>query len=186
MPGIFKRAFLMLVMLILSLATPLSAPIAQTAGQEPLHRLADLLDQRLELGVEVARAKWNSGQPIQDTVREQAVIEATVARALEIGIEAGLARQLITDQITASRLLQQALHDEWRRTGQPPFTDAADLRRDLRPKFDALGPELLRALKDAEARLQTATGRAAMRSAGAEAMAHRPEAVRERALALFQ
>lgn len=178
----FRRAFLVLVML----SMPLAMPPAGVAGQEPLQHLAGLLERRLELGVEVARAKWNSGQPIQDIVREQAVIEATVARASAIGVDAALARNLITDQIAASRLLQQGLHDEWRRAGQPPFPDAADLRRDLRPKFDALGSELLSALRDAEAQLRTQAGRSAMHAAGMAALAHRPEPVRERALALFR
>ena len=168
------------------LALPLAGLPAGAAGQEPLQRLAGLLEQRLELGVEVARAKWNSGQPIQDEVREQAVIEATVDRAAALGIDVALARSLITDQIAASRLLQEGLHEEWRRTGQQPFPDAADLRRDLRPKFDALGGELLSVLKEAEPLLRTGDGRAAMHATGLSAMAHRPEPVRTRALALFR
>lgn len=176
----FRRILLLLAMLAMA-GTP-----AWASGQEPLPRLAGLLDLRLELGVAVARAKWNSGQPIQDVEREQAVIEATVTQALETGIDAGLARALITDQIAASRLLQEGLHDEWRRAGQKPFPDAADLRRDLRPKFDALGAELLSVLREAEPQLRTEAGRAAMHAAGLSAMAQRPEPVRARALALFR
>ena len=177
-----NRALLALAIL----ALPLAGLSAGAAGQDSLQRLASLLEQRLDLGVEVARAKWNSSQPIRDEVREQAVIEATVGRAAALGIDVALARSLITDQIAASRLLQEELHEEWRRIEQQPFPDAADLRRDLRPKFDALGGDLLSVLKEAEPLLRTGEGRAAMHVAGLSVMAHRPEAVRARALALFR
>ncbi|MBU0724113.1 MAG: gamma subclass chorismate mutase AroQ [Alphaproteobacteria bacterium] len=156
------------------------------AGETELSRLAGLLDQRLALGVEVARTKWNSGQPIQDVPREEAVIKATVTRAGELGIDPALARDIITAQIAASRVLQEGLHRDWKAAGQGRFADALDLGRDLRPKFDAMGRDLLAALKEAESVLKTDAGRSAMIQAGTEAMAGRPQAVRDTALAVFR
>ncbi|KZD08560.1 gamma subclass chorismate mutase AroQ [Oceanibaculum pacificum] len=165
-----------------------AAPLTQPAPspEDAPGRLAAVLDRRLALGVEVARAKWNSGQPIQDVPREQAVIEATVNRATAEGIDPALARAVIVAQIAASRALQESLHADWKAAGQGRFADALDLGRDLRPQFDALGSDLLAALKDAEPALATPAGRRAMLEAGDRFMALRPAAARAAALAPFR
>jgi chorismate mutase len=171
---------------LLALFLPLIPVTDAAAGDEPLRRLAVLLDERLELGIEVANAKWNSGQPIQDPPRERIVIDATVARAAELGIDRELAHRVIVAQIDASRALQSSLHEQWRTAGRGRFDDALDLGRDIRPRFDDLGPRLLVALAAAEQSLATAAGRAQFLRIGFEVLGRWPEPVRASTLAAFE
>jgi len=172
---------------LLALLLPsLLAMTGAAAGEEPLRRLAVLLDERLELGIEVAKAKWNSGQPIQDPSRERIVIDATVARAAELGIDRGFAHRVIAAQIDASRTLQAGLHEQWRAAGRGRFDDALDLGKDIRPRFDDLGPRLLAALAAAEPSLATAAGRGRFLRIGVERLGRWPEPVRNATLAAFE
>jgi chorismate mutase len=114
--------------------------------QAALKQLLILVDQRLAVAPLVAKAKWNSGAPIDDPAREKLILDAVSTQAMEAGIDVKFARELFQSQFDAGKLIQQKLHEQWRLAGQPHFADAPDLGRDVRPVLDRLSPQILATL----------------------------------------
>ncbi len=108
--------------------------------------LIDIVLQRLSVADKVALSKWDSGKPVEDLVREQAVIETTQRDAIHYGLDAHQASRFIADQIEASKLIQYALLAAWRRTGTAPTTPREDLVNTIRPQLDRLQTQLLQRL----------------------------------------
>lgn len=129
-------------------AKALPEPVPVAAG---LPGLLQLMDQRLALAPEVARAKWNRrGTPagaIEDPVRELAIIADIRERARTAGLPEDWAVAFFRAQIEAGKDIQRRLFARWEGSRQGDFADAADLARDLRPRFDALSVSLLAALR---------------------------------------
>ena len=138
------------ILLCLLLGACQGMPLRQAGAgqdQEAIRTLLTLIDQRLALAPLVARAKWNSGAPIDDPQRERQILDAVAQQALHAGVDPAYARRFFQDQFDAGKTLQRALHAQWRRTNQPRFDDVPDLARDVRPVLDRLTPQLIDALK---------------------------------------
>ncbi|HUN90981.1 MAG TPA: gamma subclass chorismate mutase AroQ [Burkholderiaceae bacterium] len=118
--------------------------------------LRELVDARLLLAPDVARAKWTRHEAIEDVAREQAVIEAAGRQAAAFGLPRARVEAFFRAQVEASKTIQRALFARWTSQGQGGFADAPDLAAALRPQFDRLTPRLLRALADADAALRDA------------------------------
>lgn len=108
--------------------------------------MGQLVRERLDLARPVALAKLYARAPIEDRVRERAVLDGVRAQAHAYGVEPERATRFFRDQIEASKLAQAAWQREWHRQGAP-FDPRPNLARDVRPKLDRLTPELLRALR---------------------------------------
>ena len=130
---------------------PRSAPEPTTANatnaETHLRELCTLIAQRLELMPGVARAKWNRKLPITDLKREQALLEKMVADGVVGGLPAEFVTSFFQAQMTAARLVQERAFAEWTTQQHPPFPDAPDLERDIRPRIDDLNRQMLAALK---------------------------------------
>jgi chorismate mutase len=137
-------------------ATTASFTAADTATVD---RLLGLIKERLEVAPEVARNKWNTRGPIEDLPRERQIIDGVTRRAPEFGLEPKVAEAFFAGQIEASKVVQRALHAEWKARRQFPFPKVADLARDIRPVLDRLTPAMMRALADAVPVLQRPGGR---------------------------
>lgn len=136
----------------ISLALLLTANIAPTivmaatfSGPNEVARVFDLMQQRLAIMRSVAAWKYANDVPITDAVREHQVLDATVARARQLGIEDEPARALYSLQIRMARDVQEHFISAWKARGG---SDAAvhDLKAELRPELDRLGAELLQAI----------------------------------------
>jgi chorismate mutase len=108
--------------------------------------LLDLMNERLKLMRNVAKAKWNTHAKIEDPAREAALLKEMASAGREHGLDPALSTAFFAAQIDAAKLLQTDAFKEWTTAGQGPLLDAPDLKRDVRPKIDALGPKLLAAL----------------------------------------
>ena len=76
-----------------------------TAGGADLDRLIELVILRLALAQDVAAAKYGSGAPIDDPIRELEILESA-ARALSApGFDQRLGILLVRDQIEASKVI---------------------------------------------------------------------------------
>jgi chorismate mutase len=146
----FGRALLACSIILLSGCTHLKSSTTAIGG------LLELVDQRLALATEVARSKWNSGAPVEDLPREQAIIDAIGREAPRYGLTAATAMEFFRAQIEASKIAQNAQLAAWRVAAQPAFADAPDLQRDIRPQLDRLTPALLAALAQTLSTLGTA------------------------------
>lgn len=127
----------------------LLAPLAHAYTIEEIARadaLLALMDQRLRISDQVARAKWNSGAPIEDFEREKAVKAAFVTEGMRRGGDALVMGPFMEAQIEASKVRQRELFRRWRDERQPPFSDAPDLAKEIRPRLDDLSGKLLATL----------------------------------------
>jgi chorismate mutase len=109
--------------------------------------LVSLTRRRLELGEQVAAAKFGSGQPIEDPEREAMVLRDVARRAAEIGLDPEVGTSYFLTQIDASKRLQRRLHTMWRERpdSRPDFSPNLDA--EVRPELDRLTGEILLALK---------------------------------------
>ena len=110
---------------------------------EPLRRL---MDQRLALMPEVARYKWNAKSAIEDLPREKIIIDGLKAEALALGVPDAWAEKFFRAQIEAAKVIQREHFERWQRQGAQKLADAQDLATVIRPRLDALTPQLLREL----------------------------------------
>ncbi|MES2106936.1 MAG: gamma subclass chorismate mutase AroQ [Pseudomonadota bacterium] len=131
-----------------------AAPPLQAAGpaETATHMLA-LINQRLAVAPLVAQSKWNSGAAIDDPLREKQILGDIALKAEQEGLDTALARDFFQSQFDAGKLVQAQLHARWRQQQLPPFRQAPDLARDVRPVLDRLTPELIATLKTLQTHL---------------------------------
>ena len=101
--------------------------------------------KRLAISEAVARNKYSSGKPVQDTPREQALLDSMGERAGQYGLTPAQARTFFRIQIEAGKLVQTALLARWAREGSAPG-EPVDLSTRLRPALDKLGTSLMQDL----------------------------------------
>lgn len=118
---------------------------AEFAGSGEVNHVLGLIDQRLELMRSVAAWKRVNNVPVSDPAREQQVLDATVAEAQRLGIDAAPARELFALQIRMARDVQEHFMSVWQTLGWSS-EPVRDLNKDLRPELDRLGGEMLHAI----------------------------------------
>ena len=120
-----------------------AALLLLSPSEANVDRLLLLLQTRLTVSEDVARAKRASGAAVEDRFREEAVLDAVAKAAPQSGVKPGEARRLFLAQIEASKAAQSRMLEVWR--GLAPFPTAPDLAKDVRPRLDALTPAILAA-----------------------------------------
>ena len=113
-----------------------------------LERLLNSVEQRLDVAEAVALTKWDSGQPVQASEREQQVVANARTHALRFGVDGQRAAAFFTDQIEANKLLQYSALSRWHAAGSAPATPRIDLATQLRPQLDQLQKVLLSQLAE--------------------------------------
>lgn len=156
--GYLSRFFqgCMLALFLAGCQSPNAMPEAQR--HEDVERLLVLIEQRLEVAPMVARAKWNSGAPIDDPVREKQILDGlmqTLDAAGKLDDESkSFMRRFFQSQFDAGKILQHSLHTQWRKEKLPPFAQVPDLKRDIRPILDRLTPQMIAAVTPVHAALR--------------------------------
>lgn len=153
-----------LALLLTALLAPACATTTAITGHDAaaLDRLVALILERLAVAPDVARTKWNTKAPIEDLTRERQIISAVGAGAGGYNLPRETAERVFQGQIEASKIIQTAMHEEFRSAHQMPFATVVDLDRKIRPVLDRLTPEMMRALADALPTLQRPGGRKAL------------------------
>ncbi len=105
-----------------------------------------MIDERLALVVEVARAKWNTQAAIEDLAREQALLQSLRERASAMGVSAIAVERFFGAQIEAAKILQRELFVRWRQQQRGQFPGVADLAQDIRPQIDRVTSRMLEVL----------------------------------------
>jgi chorismate mutase-like protein len=139
----FSRRLLLAGAAALILTRSTAAPLA---GKDRLMTLVGLMRQRLDLMVEVARSKWNTGTSVEDLAREKSLADDVAGLAPRYGLNRLLAATFFRAQIEAAKLVESAFIARWTLAHAKAFADAADQRAVIRPKIDRLTEELLAAL----------------------------------------
>lgn len=113
----------------------------------PFGRLTGGVIRRLEIAREVAWAKAQTGAPVLDEEREKAVLAALVKQGEAAGLPKERVERFFGAQIAASREAQIEWLAGWEtRTKERPKAVPMDLKREIRPRLDAVGAELIAAL----------------------------------------
>jgi chorismate mutase len=132
------------------IAVTSGSSVALADGDDtPFTNLIALSSQRLALAEPVARWKWVHHEPITDQPREAALLAGIYNRAKSAGIDPAFAQLFFRDQIEASKDVQNALFNNWRKLRAPEGTPP-DLAHDTRPKLDRVTNALLSALAGVE------------------------------------
>lgn len=121
------------------------AAAAEFAGEREVQNVFGLINQRLQLMPAVAAWKRANNVAVSDPAREQQVLDATVAEAQRLGIDAASARELFALQIRMARDVQEHFMATWKKQGATT-EKVRDLNKELRPELDRLGGEMLRAI----------------------------------------
>ncbi|GGU75658.1 chorismate mutase [Streptomyces albospinus] len=123
------------------------APVAATAPApyDRLRLLAALSEERLATADPVAAAKWGTGSPIDDPVRERQVLDAVAAQARQLGADPAATLRIFRDQIEASKLVQRGLHRRWAADPSQAPTTRPDLA-EVRKEINRINGELVRAI----------------------------------------
>lgn len=127
-----------------------STPVSATTVAPGLSSLTELFAERLLLADKVAAAKYGSGAPIDDPVRERQILDDVAARAAQLGLDPEAVTAVFRDQIEANKLVQRSLHARWDARPEERPTERPDLVKEVRPQLDRITTELLASLRDAE------------------------------------
>ncbi|GAB7040169.1 MULTISPECIES: gamma subclass chorismate mutase AroQ [Catenuloplanes] len=120
-------------------ASPAHHPVV---GRE-LTGLVGLVAERILIGDKVAAAKFGTTAPIEDPVREQAVLDQAAALAVENGIDARETVAFFRAQIEASKVVQRGLFDRWTAHPEQAPTERPDLATEVRPQLDRITIEFI-------------------------------------------
>ncbi|MFD2466858.1 gamma subclass chorismate mutase AroQ [Amycolatopsis silviterrae] len=115
--------------------------MAETGGSLPA-----LVLRRLAISEQVAAAKFGTGRPVDDPVREQRELARVRDRAREIGLDPDRAAGFLADQIAASKQVQHRLFAHWTAHPGDRPTGGPDLSV-LRAELDGLTVALLDQLR---------------------------------------
>jgi chorismate mutase len=117
-----------------------------SADSPALAPLLDVIEHRLNLAEAVALHKWDQGQPVQATEREQQVLARVRLAAHVYLLAPERAEAFFADQIEANKLVQYSLLSRWHQLGMAPDTPRQDLQQQVRPQLDELQATLLEKL----------------------------------------
>ena len=124
-----------------------TAPASATAASS-LGALTELFAERLLLADKVAAAKYGTGSPIDDPVRERQILDDVAARAAGLGLDPDSVTAVFRDQIEANKLVQRGLYARWDAHPDERPTERPDLAKEVRPALDLITTRLLAALQE--------------------------------------
>ncbi|MGW0534067.1 chorismate mutase [Streptomyces sp. NPDC003032] len=122
-----------------------AATAASTGPYAPLRPLADLSAQRLATADLVAAAKYGTGGPIDDPVREKQVLDAVAQEAREIGGDPEATVRIFRDQIEANKMVQRGLFRRWDADPSQVPKERPDLA-EVREKINRVNGRLVRGI----------------------------------------
>ncbi|MFD9542121.1 gamma subclass chorismate mutase AroQ [Streptomyces sp. NPDC060022] len=93
----------------------------------------------------VAAAKWGTGSPVDDPVREKQVLDTAARQARQAGADPGATVRIFRNQIEANKLVQRALHRSWDANPAGAPTDRPDLT-EVREEINRANAGLVRAI----------------------------------------
>lgn len=140
------RAAVVAVSLTLMPVLPADATTArydvQVVPGSPLLPFARAAADRVLLADKVAAAKYGTPAPIDDPVREKAILDAVAAKSREWGIDPEASVRIFRDQIEANKLVQREWYRRWDSGQAEPPAERPDLAQ-IRPLIDKLNAVLL-------------------------------------------
>lgn len=125
-----------------------SPPPHTVVGARSLTELTNLFAERLLVADKVAAAKYGTAVPIDDPVREKAILDDVAARAVGLGLDPDDVTAVFRDQIEANKLVQRGLYARWDAHPEERPVERPDLVTEVRPVLDRITTRLLNALQE--------------------------------------
>jgi chorismate mutase len=100
--------------------------------------------QRLALGEDVAIAKFASGRPVDDPIRERKILDSVARRLTGPRAFSQVGMQFFRDQIEANKVLQRGLLEHWNDHPNELPALTRDLAAEVRPRLDYITEQMLR------------------------------------------
>ena len=126
------------VLLLAALVTGCTAPQGE---------LAKLAEQRLAMSRDIAWAKHSADLPVYDPQRETAILQTMMTAGQQQGLSPDVVRRFFASEMEASRRVQWAWIEAWRKNREPAPTGVArDLGAYLRPQIDDINSRQIRAM----------------------------------------
>jgi chorismate mutase len=123
---------------------PISGCVPRPARMGSGDALAGLAVRRLALANDVAAAKFSSGQPIEDPVRERMILHSVSCALKDTGRYQELGMRFFRDQIEANKIIQHGLHQQWHDHAEELPATHRDLAAELRPELDSITTQMIR------------------------------------------
>ncbi len=122
--------------------------VAALAGcMTPQGELQALAGQRLAMSPDIAWAKHSADLPVYDPQRETAILQAVMAAGTQQGLDPDTVRRFFAAEMEASRRVQWAWIEAWRKNlAPPPDGTARDLGAYLRPQIDNINQRQIQAM----------------------------------------
>ena len=113
----------------------------------PQGELASLAEQRLGMSRDIAWAKHSADLPVYDPQRETAILHTMMAAGQQQGLAPDTVRRFFAAEMEASRRIQWAWIEAWRKElAAPPEHPAVDLGAYLRPQLDEINQRQIHAM----------------------------------------
>jgi chorismate mutase len=123
------------------------APALLAGCMSPQGELASLAEQRLGMSRDIAWAKHSADLPVYDPQRETAILQTMMATGQQQGLAPDTVRRFFAAEMEASRRIQWAWIEAWRKNlAAPPERPADDLGAYLRPQLDEINQRQIRAM----------------------------------------
>lgn len=94
-------------------ARPTTAAAAPPAAEQAVRALVRLATERVAAADAVAAAEWGTDRPVDDPVREKALLDAVDAQAAREGVDQDVVRRVFEDRIEADKEVRRALRERW-------------------------------------------------------------------------
>jgi len=126
---------------------PILAAALLAGCTTPQGELAKLAEQRLGMSRDIAWAKHSADLPVYDPQRETTILQAMMTAGQQQGLSPDVVRRFFASEMEASRRVQWAWIEAWRKNREPAPTGVVrDLRAYLRPQIDDINQRQLDAL----------------------------------------
>jgi chorismate mutase len=120
-----------------------SASTATASNRVLLDALVVAAAKRLALGVDVAAAKFLSGQRVDDLAREQEIRESMASMLKRSEPRHPLGIEFFRDQIEANKVIQRGLYRYWSEHPEELPARRRHLTAELRPQLDLVNRQML-------------------------------------------
>jgi chorismate mutase len=120
-----------------------TCPAGRVSGRVPVDTLLVLAAERLILGVNVAVAKFISGAPIDDPVREEETMDWVARQLRGMGAAREIGISFFRDQVEANKVIQSGLHNHWRTDPEEFPVGWRGLTREVGPQLEVINVHML-------------------------------------------
>jgi chorismate mutase len=112
-----------------------------------LDTLVELVVQRLTMAQDVAAAKYRSGAPVDDPVREQLILQSTACALNATRLDHQMGVQFFLDQVEANKVIQRGLLHHWHRHPEEVPVTIPNLATEVRPSLDRITTQMMQQFK---------------------------------------